>query len=153
MKKQFLILSVVFVFVCVLLFSCKKDEVSTPLTPATPGFKWKENAGAFITADSAYWTTWATGTGIRAYKGGMQNYFEINWPTQNNTSVGAKSLTANNADFTFLKGAESFDISSNQNLNITAFTNNKLSGSFNFTVSGGTTITSIQAEFTDLPQK
>ncbi len=115
-------------------------------------FTWKEDAGALITADSAYWTTWSSGTGIRAYKGGMQNFFEINWATQNNTAVGAKALIAGNLDFTFLKGTTSYDISSNQNLNITGFTSGKLSGNFTFSVSGGT-ITSIAATFTDLPQK
>jgi hypothetical protein len=153
MKKQSLITSVFFILVCMSFQSCKKDEATAPVTPAaTSTFTWKENAGALITADSAYWTAWNTGTGIRAYKGGYQNYFEINWASANNTSPGAKALITNNGDFTFLKGTDSYDISSNQNLNITAFTNNKLSGNFTLAVKGGT-ITSIEATFTELPKK
>jgi hypothetical protein len=133
--------------------SCKKDEATAPETSTTTSsFTWKENAGALITADSAYWTTWNTGTGIRAYKGGMQNFFEINWTSANNTSIGAKGLITNNFDFTFLKGTESYDISSNQNLTITAYTNNKLSGSFTFAVKGGP-ISSIEATFSELAKK
>ena len=115
-------------------------------------FSWKEDGGATIEADSAFWTTWATGTGIRAYKGGFQNFFEVNWATQNNTSVGTKALTMGVGDFTFMKGSSTYDISSNQNLSITAFTNNKISGNFTFSVSGGT-IASIQATFNNLPKK
>jgi len=153
MKKQFLITSVLFILACMSFQSCKKDEVTAPdTTAATSTFTWKENAGVLITADSAYWTTWSTGTGIRAYKGGMQNFFEINWASANNTSLGAKALIANNGDFTFLKSTDSYDISSNQNLNITAFTNNKLSGNFTFAVKGGS-ITSIEATFTELTKK
>jgi hypothetical protein len=154
-KKQYLLTLVLYILVCLSFQSCKKDEVTAPVTTvptSTSTFTWKENAGALITADSAYWTTWSTGTGIRAYKGGMQNYFEINWASGNNTSIGAKALVTNNADFTFLKGTDSYDISSNQNLNITAFADNKLSGNFTFAVKGGQ-ITSIQATFTDLPKK
>jgi hypothetical protein len=158
MKRQILTTTVTLIFVCIFFQSCKKDDASTTVTPPviTPTvsttFTWKENAGTLITADSAFWTSWSTGTGIRAYKGGMQNFFEINWTSANNTSIGAKALTTNNGDFTFLKGSVSYDISSNQNLNITAFTNDKLSGNFTFTVKGGA-ITSIEATFTDLPKK
>ena len=154
MKKQFLITSVLFILACMSFQSCKKNGVTeSSVTPqATSTFTWKENAGALITADSAYWTTWGTGTGIRAYKGGMQNYFEINWASANNTSLGAKALIANNGDFTFLRGADTYDISSNQNLNITVFSNNKLSGNFTFAVKGGP-ITSIEATFTELSKK
>lgn len=113
MKKQFLITSALFILACMSFQSCKKNEVTAPDTPAaTSTFTWKENAGALITADSAYWTTWSTGTGIRAYKGGMQNFFEINWASANNISLGAKALNPNNGDFTFLKSTDSYDISS-----------------------------------------
>ena len=84
--------------------------------------------------------------------GKMQNFFEINWASANNTSLGAKALNPNNGDFTFLKSTDSYDISSNQSLNITAFTNNKLSGNFTFAVKGGS-ITSIEATFTELTKK
>ena len=157
MKRQILTTTVTIIFMCIFFQSCKKDETSstvTPpvITPTATTFTWKENGGSLITADSAFWTTWSSGTGIRAYKGGMQNFFEINWTSANNTSIGTKALTANNGDFTFLKGAVSYDISTNQNLNITAFTNDKLSGNFSFAVKGGA-ITLIDASFNDLPKK
>ncbi len=150
--KSFLLLLSCFA-VCLLFSACSEDEATAPTAKTASQFSWQENGGASTTADSAYWTTWSTGTGIRAYKGGMQNYFEINWASGNNTSAGSKALKTGIGDFTFLKGSASYDIASDQSLTITAFNNNTLSGSFTFTVSGGPTITTIQAAFTDLPKK
>lgn len=152
-RKQLLMTSVLLILSSMIIQSCNNDEITAPATVvATSTFTWKENAGAIITADSAFWTTWNTGTGIRAYKGVMQNFFEINWASANNTTIGTKALIASNFDFTFLKGTDTYNISSNQDLNITAFTNNKLSGNFIFAVKNGP-ITSIEATFTELPKK
>jgi phage gp45-like len=158
MKTYILSLAVVLAVV-----SCKKKEtvaptptpVATPavVTPvATAGFKWTENGGAEITADSAYWTTSNGATGIRASKGGFTYYFEINWAGLNNTAVGAKTLNATNGDFTYLNNNVSYGPAANTTLNITAFASDKLSGNFSFAVTGGT-VTTLAATFTSLPKK
>jgi hypothetical protein len=135
-------------------FDSKANKDNGSCTYAQPvvadGFTWKENGGAAITADSAYWTTGSWGTGIRAYKGGMSNYFEVNWATQNNTSVGAKTLNA--SDLTFLKGSSTYNNPSTATLNVTAFSNDKLSGNFTVSVSGGS-ITTVEATFGNLAKK
>jgi hypothetical protein len=135
------------------LFSCNKSEANPPApAPATGSFTWTENAGAVVTADSAFWTTGAWGTGIRAYKGaGMANFFEINWNTINNTSVGAKALPTP-FGFTFLKGASSYTNPAAQSLSVTAFAGNLLSGNCTVAVTGGS-ITNLVCTFTNLPQK
>jgi hypothetical protein len=150
MKKIILLLAIVSLSACK-----KKSTTTTPeqtLVAATPGFTWTENGGAMITADSSYWTTSNNSTGIRAYKGGFANFFEINWSGLNNTAIGAKSMSATNFDFTFLKGQDSYNISSTQPINITAFNNNLLSGNFDLTVTGGS-ITNLKGAFTDIVKK
>lgn len=142
-----------------LLMACHKDEDTTintnPSVTPTPstqdGFVWKEDGGAEIKADSAFWTTWGNGTGIRAYKNGMNNFYEINWGGANNTSVGNKALTAGQG-FTFLKGSDTYSNSSAVDIVITAFNNDKLSGNFNVSVSGGS-IQNLSATFINLPKK
>jgi hypothetical protein len=144
------------------LTSCKKKETPAPtpppvVTPApapatTAGFKWKENGGAEITADSAYWNTSNGGTGIRASKGGNNYYFEINWAGLNNTAVGAKTLKATNGDFTYINNNVYYSPAADTVLNVTAFVSDKLSGNFKFAVTGGT-VTAVSATFTDLPKK
>ncbi len=130
----------------------KKDDGSC--TYAQPvvqdGFRWKENGGSETIADSAYWTTGAWGTGIRAYKNGMSNYFEINWSTQNNTAIGSKTIAIN--DFTFLQNSASYTNAAAGTLSISAFSNNKLSGSCTITVSGSSTKT-IDATFGNIGKK
>lgn len=136
------------------LTACKKkaaDPVNNP-TNNTASFTWTENGGAVITADSAYWTTGAWGTGIRAYKGaGFSNYFEINWATQDNTSVGAKTLTVG-TDFTFLKAGDTYTNPTPQTLNVTGFSNNALSGNATVAVTGGS-IATLVCTFNNLPKK
>lgn len=130
----------------------KKDNGTCeyPVPVVADGFRWKENGGTENVADSAFWTTWASGTGIRAYKGGMANFFEINWTPQNNTSVGAKSLAA--GDITFLTGGSSYSNSATATVNVTIFSNDKMTGNFTTTVSGSSSKT-IDATFGNLPKK
>jgi hypothetical protein len=142
--------------------SCKKKSTEpTPEEPAavvpiTPppaaSFLWQEDGGAIITADSSYWTTGTWGTGVRAYKGGLINFFEINWSTINNISVGVKILNPLNYGFTFLKSASTYTCATNQNLNITATATTTISGNFNVPVVGGP-ISTISATFTSLPKR
>jgi hypothetical protein len=150
MKKQILFIAIVLMSVV----ACKKKttDPTNNQNNNTAGFTWTENGGAVITADSAYWTTGPWGTGIRAFKGaGFSNYFEINWATPDNTSVGAKTLNVG-TDFTFLKGVDTYTNPTAQTLNVTAFSNNTLSGNATVAVSGGS-INTIVCNFTNLPKQ
>jgi hypothetical protein len=167
MKRQIITATAIALLATSIIFSCKKKEATAPdpastssttggttggtITAPAGGFAWTENGGATINADSAYWTTWASGTGVRAYKGGMANYFEINWgTTQNNTAVGAKPLAL--SDLTFLKGSATYTNNATSNLNVTAFASNQLSGNFTVSVSGGS-ITNIIGTFNAIQKK
>lgn len=166
MKKTIINASLLIAFTAILVIGCKKKDTSSPeeeATPTTTGsttgtpaaagtFTWTENGGAVNTADSAFWTTGNWGTGLRAFKGGMTNFFEINWSTQNNTAVGSKTIDFANYGFTFFKGSESYGISTNQTLAVSAFSSNQLSGNFTMAVTGGT-ITTIVAGFSSLAKK
>jgi len=156
MKKAIRSSAAFLLIVSLTIFSCKKkeDDPAPATTPVvvTSSFTWQENSGSVITADSAFWTTGSWGTGIRAYKGGMANFFELNWATQNNTSVGAKTMEMANYGFTFLKGSDTYNITADENINITASANNIISGNFNVDVTGGS-ITNITATFKALPKK
>jgi hypothetical protein len=150
--------SILILALSILFISCKKEKEPTPTpvvnTPAavSGSFTWTEDNGAIITADSAFWTTWSSGTGIRAYKAGMDNFFEMNWSGQDNISVAAKTMSATNGGFTFLKGTASYNISQDQSINIAAFNNNLLSGNFDLTLTGGT-ITKVTGTFTELVKR
>nr|MBP6316048.1 hypothetical protein [Chitinophagaceae bacterium] len=150
MKQKLLVIALA---ICSLSACKKKTETPPANTPnATASFTWTENGGAVITADSAYWTTGAWGTGIRAFKGaGFSNYFEINWAGADNTSIGAKTLAVG-TDFTFLKAADTYTNPTPQTLNVTGFSNNTLSGNATVAVTGGS-ITSLVCTFSNLPKK
>ena len=143
---------------CLLLLSvisCKKEEEKTTSNTSpttTASFEWQEDGGPKMLADSAFWTTGSWGTGLRAYKAGMANFFEINWSGNNNTSPGKKVISSSNYGFTFLKGGTTYNISADQELTITAAEANTLTGSFTITPAGGT-ITSIAANFNAIPKK
>lgn len=159
MKKDYLFRKGALI-ACVILTmgSCKKEEPEpneqqnpTP-QPEVSKFTWKENNGTEQVADSCFWTTGSWGTGIRAYKGGYANFFEINWSGENNISAGAKTLEFANYGFTFLNGSSTYTISANQTLTITSSSNNKLSGNFTASVTGGT-ISTIEGIFTAIEKK
>ena len=167
MRKQIFSISVFALFAIGIIFSCKKkeetklEEPSTPITTggitgSSAGFSWQENGGTVMNADSAFWTTYGTapngGTGVRAYKGGMaSNFFEINWLTANNTSVGTKTLDPTYG-ITFMKSGTSYIGTAEQALSITASSSTTISGNFSSPVSGGT-ITSITGTFTSIIKK
>lgn len=149
MKKQILLVAGV-----ILLFTaCKKDDntTTTPITPTTDGFTWKEDGGAEIKADSAFWTSWAAGTGVRAYKGGMSHFFEINWDGANSTGITTYTLPAAGG-VTFLKGTDTYTNTAKEVLTITAFATDKLSGHFTAAIGGGS-IKNVSVTFTNLPKR
>lgn len=159
MKKSILKPLAFLTLISLTILSCKKDDPEPAPTPSSGGvtttstasFTWQEDSGASITADSAYWVTGSWGTGIRAFKSGMANYFEINWDTINNTSVGIKVMVPPYG-FTFIKGSDTYTCVANQNVNITGNASSTLSGNFTVPVTG-TTITNISGTFTNLPYR
>lgn len=143
--------------------ACKKKSSTADPTPANTtgsttstnttggaGFQWQENSGAVITADSAFWTNGGWGAGIRAFKGGYSNYFEINWSTPNDASSGTKTI--NSGAFTFLKGPATYTNAAAQTVTVSSITNSQMSGSFNVSVTGGP-ITSLTGTFTSISKK
>lgn len=167
MKKQIISSIAIVLLATSIIFSCKKKDETTPedsntttttggTTGVSSSFQWQENGGSVITADSAFWTTYGTapngGTGVRAYKGGMaNNFFEINWLTANNTSVGTKTLDPTYG-VTFIKTGVNYTGISGQALSITTSSSATLSGNFSAPVTGGT-ITSITGTFTSINKK
>ena len=134
--------------------ACKKekDKPTTTTPPATmDGFVWKEDGGVQISADSAFWTSWSNGTGIRAYKNGMASFFEINWDGAGNTSTGGKDLAAGKG-LTFLKDRDTYTNTGKETLTITGSGSDKLSGSFEVAVSGGS-IKKLNGTFTNIPKR
>lgn len=154
MKKLILHPFAFLALISLTIVSCKKEDPEpTPIVPVptpTSSFTWQENGGSTVTADSAFWVTGSWGTGIRAYKGGLSNFFEINWDTMDNTSLGTKILAAPYG-FTFLKGSDTYTCLADQNLTITGNSNNTLTGNFTVPVVGGS-ITSISGTFTSIPK-
>jgi hypothetical protein len=157
MKKSIITTACLIAFTVLTIFSCKKEE-TTPTnngnngnpTGAVGSFTWTENGGPVITADSAFWTTYGGGIGIRASKGGFTNYFEINWAVENDVTIGSKVLAA--GDISFTKDTTNYANRTTQNLTITKFANNQLSGNFTISVTGGP-ITPLAASFNAIPKK
>jgi hypothetical protein len=142
------------IIAAVTVSGCKKED-SKPATTTPPatmdGFTWREDGGTEITADSAYWTSWSNGTGVRAFKNGNANFFEINWDVASNTSAGTKTLEAGKG-LTFLKGTATYTNTAAEKMNITAFSSDKLSGNFTVKISGGT-IKELTGIFTNIPKR
>ena len=129
--------------------SCAKEEVEPdPITSQSKGnFNYSINGAALQKADSAVY--YALYTTVYAYKNGTSTTFEINLSeliagTYNISSATGNQFiyTTNAVDYYFTSG--NFIISSN--------TNNKLAGSFNCSLSGGT-FTSATGSFSDLPRR
>ena len=129
--------------------SCTKEEVEPdPIASQSKGnFNYSINGAALQKADSAVY--YALNTTVYAYKNGTSTTFEINLSeliagTYNiSSATGNQFIYSTNAvDYYFTNG--NFIISSN--------TNNKLAGSFNCSLSGGT-ITSATGNFSDLPRR
>lgn len=137
--------------ICLLLsfcsLSCSQDDnTPTPAPPVTAdGFTWKEDGGAAITADSAFWTSGGWGAGVRAYKNGMANFFEINF---SDAGTGTKSLAGG---FTFLKGSDTYNAATGS-VDITSAADDLLTGTFSATLTGGS-ISAVSGSFTHLPKR
>jgi hypothetical protein len=156
MKNQFF-----FLIALVLLgitSSCKKETTNTNTNntnTTTATFSWTENGGSALTADSAKWTTGAWGTGIRAWKASGSYFFEINWDTTNNTSIGTKVLNVPYG-FTMLKSGSSTSGYVNTAvayLSITGSNNDKISGNFSLPAVDGANTLTINGTFSNIPKE
>ena len=149
MKKSIYIFCIFLSIGMTFFISCAKEEVEPdPITSQSKGnFNYSINGAALQKADSAVY--YALNTTVYAYKNGTSTTFEINLSdliagTYNISSATGNQFiyTTNAVDYYFTSG--NFIISSN--------TNNKLAGSFNCSLSGGT-ITSATGNFSDLPRR
>ncbi|MEQ1732073.1 MAG: hypothetical protein ABL940_00280 [Bacteroidia bacterium] len=148
MKTYILSLAVVLTIV-----SCKKKEaetatptpvvVSTPVvTPvATAGFKWTENGGAEITADSSRFT--AQYSTLIAFKGGSVK-FEINLTAG---TVATYTIGTNNV--LTLVGGGANHVATGGSVVVTANASSKMSGTFDVTMNTGG-FTNVKGAFTDV---
>ncbi len=144
-----------------LLLSCKKKEDQNTQAPVDTStsttnsnkFTWQEDNGSVISADSAFWVASSNGgTGIKAYKDGLSNYFNLNWVGSNNISVGQKFFDAPYFEFVFAKGATTYKGTTTQTLSITSSASNIISGTFSAPLTGGT-ITNVTGTFNNLSKK
>lgn len=149
MKKPINIFYFILIIGMIFFISCAKEEVvPDPITSQSKGnFNYSINGAALQKADSAVY--YALNTTVYAYKNGTSTTFEINLSdliagTYNISSATGNQFiyTTNAVDYYFTSG--NFIISSN--------TNNKLAGSFNCSLSGGT-FTSATGNFSDLPRR
>jgi hypothetical protein len=155
MKKQFLQIFGV-IFCLVIITACAKKEDS--FEPNTSGntenpadnkgsFTWTASTGQAVTADSAHY--YSQFTTIFAFKNGNTNSIEVNLSALTPGTYSFSSTSGN--AFAFVDGSTNYDASSGS-LTITAAANNRLSGSFNTNLTGGT-ITSLSGTFTDIKKK
>ncbi len=131
------------------LFSCGKDDDTTFNPNNLPYFKYKINGGAEVRADSAWWQTGSSSTGITVFTGALQS-FEITWAVAYDTSfTGAKQLQAGGILY-FLSTPPSTN-STGQILNVTNFDNRFMTGNMQATTVGAAT--QIEASFNKLSRK
>ncbi|RZK12050.1 MAG: hypothetical protein EOO46_04600 [Flavobacterium sp.] len=137
--KLFFTALIVFAFS---LFSCSSDDSGAVANPivATGGFKWKENGGNFIEADSAFFASQYTT--IKAYKAGK--FIEINLTagTAGTYAVGsANAIAMLTASDLYVAIAGSLIVSENAS--------GKMSGTFTSTGSGAG-VTALEGSFDDI---
>lgn len=130
-----------------ILASCSKKSPSTPAptptpTPVATGFTWKENSGADIKADSAYYDSrYKT---IKAYKSGK--FVEINLT---DGIPATYTVGTSNAVSMLVPGASSLYTAASGSIVITANASSKMTGTFNSEGSGAS-ITKLEGKFTDI---
>lgn len=140
---------IILVALVAILVSCGKDEDTTFNPNNLPYFKYKINGGAEVTADSAWWQSSSSSTGITVYTGAQQS-FEITWAVGFDTSfTGAKQLLPGGIIY-YLSAPPSTN-STTQILNVINFENRFMTGNMQATTVGAAT--QIEASFNKLPRK
>ena len=139
MKRVLILLSLI----ALTFTSCSNDDSNSNTVPTTSSFKWTENGGAEITADSAYYES-AFKT-IKAYKNindaANSKFVEINLTAG---TVGSYDVTTGNA--IALLASNSLFSATSGTINITESTSNTMTGSFDGSSSTGNT-TAIEGTF------
>jgi len=130
---------------------CKKNKPEQTCTscdtgPSTPpGFTFTKNGGSAITADSAYFYP-SSNTIIAYYQG---NTHRVNVKTASLNPGSYAISTTNKVTYTELSLVYN---ASGGSINITANANNKLSGDFTTSGTGGGFI-SVNGQFKDIPKR
>lgn len=132
-----------------LFISCKKDdpEPEEPVNTTPPVFNWKVNNTTTYSSDSTY--CYPGFTDIYAYKNGTVNSVYIQLST---FSAGNYTISSGNGTSMNLVVAGKTYTPSAAQVTITSSTSDKLSGKVNASFTG-TTVTSMTAEFTDIPKR
>jgi hypothetical protein len=142
MKKTFLTL--VALSCITLLWSCKKEDDANPSNNNTGGatFNWTDNTGATVNADSAFYVEqYHT---IKAYKGGIAQFIEINLTAG---AAGTYTVGSGNA-ISYLNGNTLYTASTGSVV-ISSNTAGKMAGSFTSTGTGGS-ITALSGAFANM---
>jgi hypothetical protein len=157
MKKNVLSLSVFSLALAFVFSGCTKDEDKPEEPPATgttgsgPGgqFSWSvNNSSTTVIADSAvYFPKFTT---IFAYKGGTVTTVEINLSdiivgTYSLSSVTGNELTYETNGATFKSTSGVVKIANN--------VSGKLTGDFNCALTGGSAVSSISGQFSDIQNR
>lgn len=129
----------------ILVFSlqgCSNDEEPSPNTNTNAGFTWKENGGAAIKADSAFYETeYKTIKAFKNYNDATQRKFiEINLTTSSDATYNVTDGSA----ISFLYGNELY-VASTGMITISSISN-KMSGNFTSSSSTGS-LTTVEGTF------
>lgn len=130
---------------------CKKKEPEKSCSncdngpAASPGFTFTKNGGTAITADSAYY--YSTSNTIIAYYQGSTHRVTIKTSSLN---TGSYTISTNNT-VTYIESSLIYNATGGS-INITAYGNNKISGDFITSGSGGG-FTSVNGQFKDVPKR
>ncbi len=149
MKKSIYIFCIFLSIGMTFFISCAKEEVEPdPIVSQSKGnFNYSINGAALQKADSAVY--YALNTTVYAYKNGTSTTFEINLSELIAGTYNISSATGN--QFIYTTNAVEYNFTGG-NFIISSNTNNKLAGSFNCSLSGGT-FTSATGNFSDLPRR
>jgi len=139
---------VVIAFFALTSISCSNDEDTAKNTPAvTDGFKWTDSSGSTVqTVDNPYVN--GSFNSVFAVRAGVTIY-EINLTS---TAVGTYALGGSSSNALYYNSTGALPTSFNPtsgSVEITANANNKLTGTFTATGTGGG-VTSISGSFTNI---
>lgn len=150
--KSLIFKSLFLITIGIIFSKCVKDEpkITDPIVPVNKGdFKWALNGGAMNNvADSSHYY-FQTNT-IYAFKNYASTSFEL---ILSSFSVGSYNISsASGNQLTYCVGGSTEYIGAGK-VNITANSNNNLSGDFNCSLSGPGSYTSVSGIFINVPMK
>lgn len=143
--------NLVFLLVIFSCTACKKKEPEQTCSNcdtgpgAPPGFTFTKNGSTAITADSAYYYS-STSTIIAYYQG---NSHRVTVKTSS-LNTGSYAISTSNK-VTYIESGLTYNATGGS-INITAYGNNKISGDFITSGTGGG-FTSVNGQFKDVPKR